>query len=132
MPVAGIVRLRKHLFGRQAAHGTKVAATRVYPFKGVPEVELNWTDPEVDLGSLDPVAAPHREAPALTAPLDIPQLDYNSLPILLSAFFGGGVEPLGAGIHAAEDLWRRVVDEQDAADACRHAGAAVLVCARRP
>lgn len=97
MPVQGIVRLRKHQFGRQAAFGTKVAATRAYPVKGVPEVELNWTDPDLDVGSLDPVAAPHREAPALTASLEFPQLDYNSLPQLLSAFFGGAVEPTGGG-----------------------------------
>lgn len=97
MPVQGLVRLRKHQLGRQAAHGTKVAATRRYPFKGVPDVNLNWTDPEVDLGSLDPVAAPRREAPELTFPLDIPQLAYNDLPLILSAFFGGGVEPTGGG-----------------------------------
>jgi hypothetical protein len=97
MPVQGLVRLRRHLFGRQQSLGTVVPATRAYPFKGVPEVELNWTDPEVDLGSLDPIAAPHREAPALTAPLTDPQLAYNSIPIILSGFFGGGVEPTGGG-----------------------------------
>ena len=97
MPVQGLVRLRKHQLGRQAAMGTKVAATRVYPFKGVPDVNLNWTDPEVDLGSLDPVAAPRREAPELTANYDIPQLDYNTLAMIHAGFFGGGVEPTGGG-----------------------------------
>ena len=37
MPVAGLVRLRKHQFGRQSVFGTKVAATRAYPFKGTPD-----------------------------------------------------------------------------------------------
>ena len=97
MPVQGLTRLRRHLFGRQAAFGTTVAATKAYPFKGVPEVELNWTDPEVDMGSIDPVAAPHREAPALTAPLTDPQLAYDTLPLLLAGFFGGSLEPTGAG-----------------------------------
>ena len=32
-------------------HGTKVAATRAYGLTGVPDNELNWTDPEVDAGS---------------------------------------------------------------------------------
>ena len=97
MPVQGLTRLRRHLFGRQAAFGTVVAATKVYPFKGVPEVELNWTDPEVDMGSIDMVAAPHREAPALTASLTDPQLAYDTLPLLLAGFFGGSLEPTGAG-----------------------------------
>lgn len=97
MPVAGLVRLRKHQFGRQSAFGTKVAATRAYPFKGVPDVNLNWTDPEVDTGSLDPTVAPSRMAPALSAPLTDPQLAYDNIPILLSGFFGGAVDPTGAG-----------------------------------
>ncbi len=98
MPVVrGLTKARKHLFGRQAAFGTPVAATKAYLLSGVPEVELNWTDPEVDAGSLVEVAAPHREAPDLTAPLEIPQLRYNYLPKLFSGFFGGQVVPTGGG-----------------------------------
>ena len=98
MPVSrGLVKLRKHQFGRQSAFGSPVAATKAYLLSGVPEVELNWTDPEVDAGSLVEVAAPHREAPDLTAPLDIPQLRYNYLPHLHSGFFGGQVAPTGGG-----------------------------------
>jgi hypothetical protein len=48
MPVAGLVRLRRHLLGRQAAHGTVVPATRAYPWSGTPDNELNWTNPELD------------------------------------------------------------------------------------
>jgi len=97
MPVAGLVRLRRHLFGRQAALGSKVAATRAYPFTGVPSVELNWTDPEVDMGSIDPVAAPSRGAPTLGADLTDPQLNYNTIPAIMSAFFGGQVTPTTSG-----------------------------------
>lgn len=97
MPVQGLVRLRRHLFGRQAAFGTKVAATRAYPFTGVPDVELNWTDPEVDMGSIDPVAAPSRSAPTLGADLTDNQLAYNTIPLIMSAFFGGQVEPTTSG-----------------------------------
>jgi hypothetical protein len=115
MPVQGLVRLRKHQIGRQSAFGTKVAATRRYAFKGVPDVELNWTDPDVDTGSLDPTAAPHREAPTLSAPLTDPQLAYNTIPLLMSGFFGGAVEPTGAG---AAQTWTHepaseTVDEPD-------------------
>jgi hypothetical protein len=98
MPVfQGFVRLRKHLFGRQAVFGTAVPASRAYPFTGVPDVNRNWTDPDVSTGSLDPVAPPYTVAPDLTAPLTTPSLDYNSLPAMLSAFFGGNVIPSGAG-----------------------------------
>lgn len=97
MAVRGLVKLRRHIFGRQSAFGTKVAGTRAYLMSGVPEPDLAWTDPEVDAGSLDQVAAPHREAPDLTAPLDIPQLHYNDIPLLMSGFFGGQTVPTGGG-----------------------------------
>ena len=96
-PVQGLVRLRKHQFARQSSFGHKVAATRAYPFKGVPDVDLSWTDPDIDTGSLDPTAAPHREAPKLGASLTDPQLAYDNIPLLLSGFFGGNVEPTGGG-----------------------------------
>lgn len=96
-PVAGLVRLRRHQFGRQATLGTKVPTTRAYPFSGTPDNNLNWTDPEIDVGSLDVVAAPYRTSPDLTAPLTDPSLRYNSIPLLLSGFFGGGVTPTPDG-----------------------------------
>ena len=96
-PIAGFVRLRKHQFGRQAVFGTKVAATRAYPFSGVPSNELNWTDPEIDAGSRDVVAPPYRAAPDLTAPLTDPVLAYNNIPILMCGFFGGGETPVPTG-----------------------------------
>ena len=96
-PVAGLVRLRKHQFGRQQVIGTKVAATRAYPHSGTPSVDLGWEDPEVDTGSRDPQAAPTRGASDLTASLDSPTLTYNDLTKLLSGFFGGQVDPTGGG-----------------------------------
>ncbi len=95
MPVAGLVRLRKHLFGRQAAFGTKVPATRAYPFKGVPSVDLQWTDPDVDVGSIVVTVAPQRGAGAYTAALTDPQLAYDNIPLLMCAVFGGNVIPTG-------------------------------------
>jgi hypothetical protein len=99
MPVtlAGFVKNRRHQFGRQAAWGTRVAAKRAYPFKGVPDVDPNWVDPDVDVGSIDIVVAPHREAPSYAASLSDPQLRYNSLPLLHAGFFGGGVTASGGG-----------------------------------
>ena len=63
MPIfQGFVRLRKHQLGREAVFGTAVPASRAYPFAGVPDVNLNWTDPDVSTGSIDPVAPPLRWA----------------------------------------------------------------------
>lgn len=97
MPIAGFTRLRRHQFGRQGAFGTKVPATRAYAFSGTPDVNLNWTDPDVDVGSIDVVAAPYRTASDVTAPLTDPALRYNSLPLLLSAMFGGAVDGVPGG-----------------------------------
>ena len=97
MPVQGLVRLRKHQFGRQLVPGTNVNATRAYPHSGVPEHELNWTDPEIDAGSRDIIAPPFREAPDLTASLEYPVLYYNNIPKMMSGFFGGDVAPTGGG-----------------------------------
>lgn len=97
MPVSGLVRLRRHLFGRQASFGTKVPATRAYPYSGVPDHNLNWTDPEIDSGSIDPVAPPTRQAPELTFDGDIPALYYDDIPQVYSGFFGGGVTPSTSG-----------------------------------
>jgi hypothetical protein len=93
MPVAGQVRLRAHQFGRQAAVGTPVAAHRRYPFSGTPDVDLQWTDPEGDSGSLDPVPPPTRGAGTFTAGLTASTVYYNDLPLMLSGIFGQGVTP---------------------------------------
>jgi len=96
-PVAGLVRLRKHQFGRQLNLGTKVAATRAYPFSGTPDADLGWIDPEVDAGSRDPAEAPYRGPSELTAGLEFPTLNYNDVTLPLCAFFGGDVSPTGGG-----------------------------------
>jgi len=95
MPIAGFVRLRKHQFARQPAFGTKIAALRAYPFSGTPSVDLAWTDPDVDTGSIDPTAVPYHGAFDLTASLDTPSLAYNDLPLMLCGVFGGAVGPTG-------------------------------------
>ena len=97
MPIQGFTRLRRHQFGRQNALGDTVPATRAYPFSGVPDVNLNWTDPDGDFGSLDPIAAPTRGAPQITAPLTVPVWYYDDLVLPFAAFFGGAETPTGAG-----------------------------------
>lgn len=97
MPIQGFTRLRKHQLARQAVFGTAVAATRAYPLQGVPTANLNWTDPEGDFGSIDPIAPPYRGIPDLGGTPTAPILNYNDLVAFLSAFFGGAVSPTGGG-----------------------------------
>lgn len=97
MPIQGFTRLRKHQLARQAVMGTKVPAVRAYPFSGTPSVNLNWTDAEVDTGSIVTTVAPSRGASDVTAGLTSPQVPFNDLPALLAAFFGGQVVPTGGG-----------------------------------
>jgi len=99
MAVAGLVRLRKHQFGRQDAFGTKVAATRAYPFKGVPTTDLQWTDPDVDVGAIVPTVAPQRGIGSFAASLTDPQLAYNNIPLLMEGVFGGNVNPTGGAVE---------------------------------
>ena len=74
MAVAGLVRARKHQFGRQDTFGTKVAATRAYGFTGVPSVDLEWTDSEADTGSIVTTIAPERGPGTFGASLEANQL----------------------------------------------------------
>lgn len=116
MPVQGFVRLRRHQFGRQVAFGDAVPANRAYPFSGVPDVNLNWTDPEGDFGSIDPIAPPTRGAPDITASLTAPILNYDDLPLIMSGFFGGEESPTGSGT-AKTWIW---TPQSTAADAFDH------------
>lgn len=97
MPIQGLTKLRRHLFGRQSVFGNVEPATRAYPFSGTPDVNLNWTDPEGDFGSIDPIAPPTRGAPDIGANLTAPVVNYNDLVLPLCAFFGGGETPTGGG-----------------------------------
>ena len=112
MPVEGLVRLRKHQFARQDTFGTKVAATRAYPYTGTPSVDLQWTDSEVDTGSIVPTVAPARGPGEFGASLEDPQLSYNNVPILMEGFFGGNENPSGGVI----ETWTHVPSAIDPLD----------------
>ena len=57
MPIQGFARNRFHQFGLQTVVNTPVDATRRIAFRGVPDINPNWTDQEVDTGSID-IAVP--------------------------------------------------------------------------
>lgn len=94
--IPGAVRLRRNQFGIQSALNTKVAATRKVPWRGGVVVNQNWTDPDIDVGSLDPVALPY------AGPLDVTStktgiIYFNDLPLRLNAGLIGGIAPSTSG-----------------------------------
>ncbi len=99
MTVEGLVRLRKHQMARQDTFGTKVAATRRYPFTGVPSVDLQWTDSEVDTGSIVTTIAPVRGPGEFGASLSDPQVAYNTIPLYMEGVLGGNENPSGGTIE---------------------------------
>lgn len=120
MPVIqGFVRFRKHQLGQQPAFGSNAVATRVLPLRGVPKINPNWTDPDIDTGTLDPVVAPYRTGIEITC-ATAGDLDFDTLPSLLSGALVGGITPTGAGsaktwvYQAASetaDVWEYFADE---------------------
>ena len=114
MPIQGFVRLRKHQFGRQSAFGDAEPATRAYPFSGTPDVNLNWTDPDGDFGSLFKIAAPFRGVPEFGAGLNAAVVNYNDLPLMFAGIFGGGVTPTGT--TAKTWVWTPGWDTADTID----------------
>jgi hypothetical protein len=104
MPIlGGFTRNRKIQLGFQGSNllsstvvGTAVAATRVLPMRGVPDVDLTWTHPEVDTGAIYKTVAPFRRRPELTFPM-AGQATFNDLPYLFSGILVGGVSPSSSG-----------------------------------
>lgn len=88
--VPGAVRLRFNQFGIQSSLNTAVAATKRVPWRGGIVVEPNWTDPDIDEGSLDPVALPYPGLLDITS-TKTGSLYYNDLPLRLLAGLKGGV-----------------------------------------
>jgi hypothetical protein len=94
MPIAGYTRFRKHQLGKQTVIGTPVAATRVFPFRGAIVHDPHWTEPDVDVGSIDPVMAPYKMASDTTSSQSGP-LCYDDISRILSASVIGGTSPTG-------------------------------------
>jgi hypothetical protein len=92
----GNIRFRKHQVGIQTLLGTAVPATYVEPYRGPITFNPNTTDPDVDVGSLDPILAPFRTVQDVACTKTGP-LAFNPLAIRLQAGLKGGVSPTGAG-----------------------------------
>ncbi len=90
--IPGAVRLRRNQFSLQSALNTPVAATRRVPWRGGIIVNPNWDDPDIDVGSLDPVALPTPGLLEITSTKTGP-IYFNDLPIRCGAGLLGGVTP---------------------------------------
>lgn len=100
-PIQGFTRLRYSQIGKQTVIGTSVAATRRLPWRGTVSYNPNRTDPDVDVGSLDPVIIPYAMAPETTwGPTGM--LTFDDLPYRLAAGLKGGVTAAGG---AAPYTW---------------------------
>lgn len=94
--IPGAVALRRNQFGVQTVLNTAVAATRKVPWRGGIVVNQNWTDPDIDDGSLDPVALPLAGALEVTSTKTGP-IYFNDLPLRLNAGLIGGIAATGGG-----------------------------------
>lgn len=93
--MAGNTRFRKIQVGKQSVIGTAVAATRVLPYRGLMVLNPNRTDPDVDVGSLDPVMTPYPLAQEVSMSGASGPLAFDDIPVRLSAAIKGGVSPTG-------------------------------------
>ncbi len=94
-PIAGFTRFRKHMLGKQSSFSSNTPATRILPFRGPIEVDPARTDPDVDVGSLDPILAPFNGPKEVSSSWE-GNLAFDDAPYLWAAAVKGGVTPTGA------------------------------------
>jgi hypothetical protein len=88
--IPGAIRERFLQLGIQTVLNTPVTPTRRVPWRGIPSYNPNITDPDVDVGSLDPILLPY--AMGVEADMNATgPLDFNNAAIRLSAALKGGV-----------------------------------------
>jgi hypothetical protein len=95
-PIQGFTRFRKHQVGVQTSFTSNATATRILPFRGPIVVEPNRTDPDVDVGSLDPILKPFNGPKEVTGTWE-GKLAFDDAPYVWAATIKGGVSPTGGG-----------------------------------
>jgi hypothetical protein len=85
MPIQGLTRFRQHQWGKQSAFASNTVATRRMPWRGAIVVDPARTDPDVDVGSLDPILAPFLGPQTVTSSLDITALSFDDAAYFWSA-----------------------------------------------
>lgn len=94
-PISGFTRFRKHQVGLQTSFGSNATATRILPFRGPIVVDPAREDPDVDVGSIDPILAPFNGPKEVTGTWE-GKLAYDDAPYLWNGLIKGGVTPTGA------------------------------------
>ena len=94
----GFTRFRKIQVGHQSVIGTAVPATRVLPYRSLIVLDPGRVEPDVDVGSLDPIIAPYATALNVTMPGATGPQTFSDLPIRLDAGLMGGVTPTGSAV----------------------------------
>jgi hypothetical protein len=102
MPIlGGFTRFRKLQFGYQgsnfsAHYGTPVAASRVVPWAGVPDINRNTTFPDVSTGTLHKAVLPYYVRGDFTLPTT-GETTFDDMPILWNAALKANNAPTGGG-----------------------------------
>jgi hypothetical protein len=99
MPIQGTTRFRKHQVGSQVSFGSNVTATRILPFRGPIVVDPAREDPDVDVGSLDPILAPYNGPKEVTGTWE-GKLAFDDLPYVWNGTIKGGVTPTGGPAYS--------------------------------
>ena len=95
MSVQGLQRHRKLQVGLQTSFASNTAANRVLPLRASPQINPNLEDPDVDVGSLDPILAPFAGAAEYTDTWT-GKLAYDDAPWLWAAVLQAPVLTGGA------------------------------------
>jgi len=94
-PISGFTRFRKHQIGHSLSISSNTPATRILPYRGVITIDPARTDPDVDVGSLDPILAPFNGPTEISGSWE-GNLAFDDAPHLWAGTVKGGVSPTGA------------------------------------
>jgi hypothetical protein len=95
VPIQVLTRFRRHQVGLQASFSSNTTATRRLPYRGAIVVDPAREDPDVDVGSLDPILAPFNGPKTVSGSWE-GKLAFDDAPYLWSGLIKGGVTPTGA------------------------------------
>jgi len=95
VPISGFTRFRKHQVGHSLSLSSNSPATRILPYRGAITIDPARTDPDVDVGSLDPILAPFNGPTGIEGNWE-GNLAFDDAPYLWAGTVKGGVSPTGA------------------------------------
>jgi hypothetical protein len=96
MPIQGFQRFREHQVGLQTSFSSNTSAVRTLPYRGAITIDPALTDPDVDVGSIDPILAPFAGA-AVYEGAWTGKLAYDDAPWLFALTLKAGVSAVGGG-----------------------------------